>query len=149
MAEHASQAVLGHGTQLRYGNLDGPPETFTLLHDVVSVTPPNSQNDKVEVSHLESPNKTIERIQGWNDNGDMTFELNWRPDVYADHAQIVDDKVSGQKRNWECLLPSGMHTMAFPATVTGLAINPDAKGAIKATVTLTCDDITHTIPEIT
>lgn len=148
MAEHASQAVLGWGTHVLYGNGDSP-ETFSEVHDLVTASPPDEQTEDVEVSHCESPGKTKEYIQGWIDSGAPTLELNWNPSEWPDHKQMVLDKASGQKRNWMIVLPGAIETITFPAYVKGIARTIDPKGAIKATITLKSDAVTSASPEIT
>lgn len=123
MAEHASKAKIAHSTQVLRGNGDGPPETFSQIHEVTTAEPPDEQAEDVEVTHLESPNRTKEYIAGMIEAGEVTFTCNWNPDEYADHAQLRADKVAGDNHNWRIVLPGAMETIQFPGYVKGLKVN--------------------------
>lgn len=137
MAEHASKGYIGHGTQVLRGNGDGPPETFSQIHDVVSSEPPDEVADDVEVTHLESPNKTKEYVRGLIEAGEVGFSVNWNPVDWTDHASIRADKASGATKNWRIVLPGARETIDFPAYVKGLKRNvPGPNEAVTADVTL-------------
>lgn len=134
MAEHATQAVLGHGTQLQRGGLlEADP--YTNYMEVISFDPPDEQADDIEVSHFESPNKQKEYIRGMIDSGEASMSVNWNPTVYASHDSIRSDKADGLLRWYKIILPGGMETITFRAYVKGLKRNADPNGAVTADVT--------------
>lgn len=134
MAEHATQAVLGHGTQLqRGGTLEADP--YSGIMEVVAFDPPDEQGDDIEVSHFESPNKQKEYIRGMIDSGTATMSVNWNPTVYASHASLRSDKADGLLRWYKIILPGAMETITFRAYVKGLKRNADPNGAVTADVT--------------
>lgn len=155
MAEHASQAAIGWGTQIQYGaestdeTYGEEAEVFANFHEVVSADPPDEQQDEIEVTHFESPNRTKEYVQGMTDAGSFTFKLNWRPDLYADHQQLVTDKADGIKRSYRIVEPSSMETIRVPGFVKGLKRTLDPKGVVQMEVTIRCDALTVTLPTIT
>lgn len=136
MAEHATIARIGHGTQFQRGNSDGPPETFTNVHELIAFEPPDVQADDIEVSHLESPGGYKEYIRGMLDAGEVSFSINWDPTGRATHAQIRTDYAAGTSRNYRFVLPGAIETVTFPGYVKGLKRNVAPNGAITADITL-------------
>jgi hypothetical protein len=138
MSEHATQGVIGYGTVL-YAGLGDDPETFREIHEMRTAAPPQATADEVEMTHFGSPNRTKEFIQGMIDNGEMTFEVNWRPDFYPDHRRLREDNGTGRKRNYVIVLPGAMETITFPAFVKTLAPSLAPSDAVVMAVTLRCD----------
>jgi len=121
MAEHATQAIIGWGTQVQRGNGDGPPETFTNLTEVTAGSPPQDQADEHETSHFESPNRRKEYIQGMIDSGEATATVNYQPGVYAIQRQLVRDFQAGTILNWRFVLPGAVETITFSGFIKGFA----------------------------
>ena len=134
MAEHATQAIIGHGSQLQRGGLlDTDP--FSNLHEVVGFDAPNEQADEHEASHFESPDRYKEFIAGMIDAGEATATLNWRPDLYADQASLRDDAADKLLRYYRIVLPSAMETITFRAFVKGMKPDVQANGVLTMAVT--------------
>jgi hypothetical protein len=136
MAEHATQAVIGWGSQLSRGNGDGPPETFTAVTEVTAFEPADEQADDHEVTHFESPDRTKEFIRGLIDAGEASFTVNYNPGVYQIHQQLVADKESGVVSNWKFVFPDGMETDVFPAYIKGFKPNIGPNDPLTAEITL-------------
>jgi hypothetical protein len=136
MAEHATQAVLGHGTKFERGNGDGPPETFTTLHEVIAFDAPDEVADDIEVTHFESPNKTKEYIRGLIEAGEMSFTVNYNPAQYTTHTQIITDKGTGTAHNYRFVLPDSLEKWTFSAYVKGTKLISDPNEAQQLQVTL-------------
>lgn len=136
MAEHATQAILGHGTLFERGNGDGPPETFTTLHEVTAFDSPDEQADDVEVTHFESPNKTKEYIRGTIEGGTATFTVNYNPSAYATHNQVIADKASGLTNTYRFVLPDSGETWTFAGYVKGTKLITDPSAGQQLEVTL-------------
>jgi len=136
MAEHATQAILGHLTLFKRGNADGPPETFTILHEVISFDPPDEQADDIETTHFESPSATKEYIRGLIEGGTASFTVNYNPSSYATHNQIITDKGAGDSHTYQFELPDSAETWTFTGYVKGLKLNTDPNEAQTLEVTL-------------
>lgn len=149
MAEHATQAIIGWGTQIQYGAGDGPPETFTTVHDCFGAEPPDEKSEVIPIRNFESPGGAVEKVSGMTESQDWTVQLNWRPDVWADHRQILADKIAKTKRNWRIVLPGGMETISTPAMVTGLKRGVTPQGVLTMDVTLTADAVTSIVDVLT
>jgi len=134
MAEHATQAVIGHGSKLQRGGLL-PGDPFGDVHEVTDFKSPNAQRDTHEVSHYESPGQQKEKIAGMIDNGTASATVNWNPAIYADHASFRSDKNDGLLRYYKFTGPNAMETITFRASVTGLERNIPVNGPVTATIT--------------
>lgn len=134
MAEHATQGIIGHGTQLQRGGLlDTDP--FVNLHEVISFDAPNEQADEHEASHFESPARYKEYIAGMIDAGEATATLTWRPDLYPDQASLRDDAADKLLRYYRFILPGGMEEITFRAFVKGM--KPDVQPNAVLTMAVT------------
>jgi len=69
--------TLGYGTGIRIGR--GDPVVWTELDGVGDVDFPNGEADEVEVTHMKSPARTKEYIQGLIDNGLVAVPVHWVP----------------------------------------------------------------------
>lgn len=144
MAEHATKAVLVHGTQVQRGD-GGSPETFESITDCVSVEPPEDQADDVEVTHLEALNKRKQFIRGLIDSGEASATVNYNPAEWPIHATLRSDFASGLVRNWRVVLPGGMETITFEAYIKGFKKNLGGAGdALTADVTWRVSNVTTT-----
>ncbi|MBA2627186.1 MAG: hypothetical protein H0U85_04185 [Gemmatimonadales bacterium] len=135
MAE--TQARIGFGTLLKRGN-GATPEVFTTIAEVKSITPPQADADDVDVTHMESPGRSREFIQGLTNPGEASFEVNWIPDdPTQDHLTgLLADQQAGTVRNWQIVLPAGLLTWGFRGYVK--KFNPDipTDKELKASVTI-------------
>lgn len=134
MAEHNSQAIIGWGTKLQRGGLLST-DAYTDVHELIGFDAPNTQGDKIEVSHFESPGLMKEKIRGMIDNGQAKVELNWRPDVYAEQASFRSDKADGLVRYYRFILPGAMETITMRAYVSGFQRKVNPNQAITVEVT--------------
>lgn len=149
MAEHATQAVIGWGSNLALGRGDGPPETFDPIMEVVSFDPPDEKGDDIEVTHFESPDRTKEYIRGMIDAGEASFTVNYNPAAYQSHQDIVAMKQSGEIRNFKFTFPDAMETDAFPAYVKGFKPKLGPNDALTADITLkVAGAVVRTLPTI-
>ncbi|WP_374578297.1 phage tail tube protein [Phenylobacterium sp.] len=69
-----TDAVIGTRTLIHVSSDGGA--TWTKMLEVRSVTPPNESVDEPEATHMESPGRYKEFVQGLIDPGDMSFSVN-------------------------------------------------------------------------
>lgn len=141
MAEHATQALIGHGTRLQRGGT-ALADAFTDLNEVISFESPDEVADEHEVSHFESPDRYKEFIAGMIDAGEATISVTWRPDVYPSQASLKDDKADGLLRYYRIILPSAMETITFRAFVKGLKRNINPNAPMTADITFRVSSVT-------
>lgn len=141
MGEHVSQARLGRGTLFQRGGLN-PEDPFETCSDVISFGIPDDTPEEVDVTHSESPDGFLEFIKGFVDAGEGTVGLNWRPDLYPNHAALRSDKADGLRRYYRYVLPGGMETITVYGFIKNIKRNVTPKGAITADVTMRCSRVT-------
>lgn len=114
----ATQATIGYGTLLQRGD-GGSPEVFSAIAEVISITPPQAVADDVEVTHLSSPNRTKEYIQGMIDAGEASISINWLPGdaTHDELTGLLANQISGAVKNWRIVLPNALLTWQFPGYV--------------------------------
>jgi hypothetical protein len=119
-----------------------------LLHDgtalyelvqVVSFGLPSDTADRVETTHLKSPNRRREYTQGLIDGGEVEVVLNFRPGSTTD-TLLEEALTDGDERAVKFVIPElGVATRQYTGTaiVTGYDKGTvSADGKLEATVTL-------------
>lgn len=128
----ATQADIGYGGKVEVSTTVGGEPTFQM-GEVTSVTPPNESVDVIDVTHLESPNRTREFIQGLIDPGDFSLEVNWVAGGATDDF-VIAWRQSGESRIVR-ITTNNDTTYTFPAFVTGWTPQMPVDGKMAATLT--------------
>lgn len=81
----ATEAAIGYGSKFAIGD-GADPEVFTDVAEVTSITPPSDTIDVIDATHMQSPNKTREFVEGLIDPGECSFDINFVPGGDADTA---------------------------------------------------------------
>jgi Lambda phage tail tube protein, TTP len=126
----ASNASAGYGT--RFGIEGTTPGTYVYVAEVVSLTPPSWTRDTIEVTHLESPDKTKEYIGSLIDAGEATITVNYIPAV----SDALLASFTAETDKFRILLPGGDIALDFAGIVTGYEIG-DLVGDDKMSATFT------------
>jgi hypothetical protein len=79
-----TNAAIGYGSLLEY-SLNGGSSWLTLA-EVMDITPPSDSVDIIDATHMQSANRTREFVEGLNDPGECSFEMNFVPGSAADLA---------------------------------------------------------------
>lgn len=137
----ASEARIGWGGKV-YLSTDNTEGNLTLLGEVKTTGFPQDETDEIEVTHLNSPDRYKEFIQGLIDAGEFNLTLNYVPGSATD-ILLTAAKGTGTVRKARIVVPDDSGTGAadwnftFPAFVKKYA--PDEmqpNEAITATVTI-------------
>jgi len=115
-----SSAFWAYGSKLKLGD-GATPEVFTEIAEVMDITPPALSRDAIEVSNQQSTNGWREKIPGWRDGDEVSFNCNWLP------QNATQDEVTGllstftddELHNWQILLPDAVTLVAFAGFLTG------------------------------
>lgn len=108
---------IGHGASFRRGNADGPPETYTAIAPVVSISGPGMSKDAIDVSHLASTARYREFISGMRDGGEVSIEIRFDPgDSDVDNA--LTDFEADTARSYRISWADGS-TFDFEGILTG------------------------------
>lgn len=125
----ATEARTGWGGEVHLST-DATTGNLVELVEVVSFDTPQDEADEVEATHLKSPNKRKEFIQGMIDGGEATITLNCVPGG-ATYNLLLAAKAAGDTRAVRFILPDQVgdpdwqiDTFGFvkrfsPGTVTG------------------------------
>jgi predicted secreted protein len=91
----------GFGAQFQRG--DGEePEGFEVVGEATSISGPGMDREVIDVSSHDSPERFMEYVGGMIDPGEVTFEVNWDPDL---HVGLVEDFQDPVPRNYKIVLP--------------------------------------------
>lgn len=107
---------------------------FFELGKVTNVTPPNESVDQVDVTHMKSPGRTREFIQGLIDPGEMTVSLNHIPGSDTDEFVIAWRK-SGETRLCRIVYPNDVADR-FPGFVLGYTPSMDVGDKMAADLSI-------------
>ena len=129
-----SEAMIGYGSRFQLGDGASPIENFTDLAEVFNLTPPSDTADIIDVTHMQSPNRTREFIEGLIDPGECSFEMNFIPGSDADDA-IQAWKLAGGRKNCRITWPNGV-TWTFAGILTGYEPAAPTEDKMTATVTI-------------
>lgn len=83
-AQPQSGALLGYGTHFQILNINASPDAWVELAEVFSITFPGATVDQVDVTHMQSPGRFREYINGMIEGGDPTLEMNYVPGSATD-----------------------------------------------------------------
>src|SRR4029078_5499509 len=78
-----TNAALGYGSVFEV-QTESSPASFVAMARVTSIKPPSFKLDQIDVTHMQSPNRTREFISGLNDPGECSFEMNFVPGSTSD-----------------------------------------------------------------
>ena len=133
----ASQANIGYGGRVFVETSASPtqsPPDYHELDEITTMTGPNFQTDDVDVSHMQSPNRTREFVPGMIDPGEASFEMNWIPGSTTD-AIILALKRDGTIVSWKMQWYNAT-TWEFTGYVKGYETGTSVEDKNSATVTI-------------
>lgn len=128
----ATEADIGYGGSVEV-QTPGSPEDWFELGEVTNITPPSESVDVIDATHMASPNRYREFIQGLIDAGEASIDLQWVPGATTDDY-VFAWRQSGETRNMR-ITTNNNTTYTFPSFVTGW--QPQVPLADKMTATLT------------
>lgn len=137
MAE-TQEASIGWGGEVWLGT-DATVGTLAELVQVVSFTLPDNATDRVETTHLKSPNRRREYTSGLVDGGEVEVVLNFRPGSDTDQ-KIEDAQADGDEKSVRFVVPQ-LGVAAWDYTTTGIVTGYNrgavtADGKMEATMTI-------------
>lgn len=125
-----TNAAIGYGSQFRY-RLPGSPSYVTLA-EVKDITPPSDTVDIRDATHMASPDRTREFVEGLNDPGECSFMMNFVPGSPADLA--VQGFRGAGAIDLQVVFPNGV-IWSFRGIRTGYQPAVPTEGIMDATVT--------------
>lgn len=73
------QVSIGYGSKLYMVDYSQSPTALVELAEILEITPPNQQDDLIEATHMQSPNRTKEYILGLTEPGETAFVMHHVP----------------------------------------------------------------------
>lgn len=98
-----TESRIGWGGELHLST-DNTEANLVELSEVRDVSFPQDEADEHEVTHLKSPNRRKEFIQGLIDGGEMTATLNYDPGSATD-LLLTAAKTTGTTRKLKIVVP--------------------------------------------
>jgi hypothetical protein len=137
MAE-TQEASVGWGGEVHLSTDNTVGNLYELVQ-VVSFSLPSDTSDRVETTHLKSPNRRRQYTSGLIDGGEVSVVLNFRPGSDTDQA-IEDALTAGDDRYVRFVVPElGVPSWMYDALVVVTAYDKgevSADGKMEATVTM-------------
>ena len=134
-----SAAFWAYGSKIKLGD-GGTPEVFAEIAEVMDISPPQLSRDSIEVTNQQSTNGWREKIPGWRDGSEVTYNCNWLPDntTHDEITGMLSTFNDDELHNWQILLPDGTTTISFAGFLT--AFEPDLpfeeQGQLSLTLTV-------------
>lgn len=110
-----TQAMIGYGSLYEILDTSQSPDEWVAIAEVYNVTPPSFTADRVEATHMQSPNRTREYIPGLITPGAASFEMNFIPGSDAD-ALIREMQENGTTTEHRITFPNDV-TWTFTASI--------------------------------
>lgn len=112
----ATDASIGYGTVFEMA-AEATPTTFVALGEVINIDPGEDDDEEVEATHYQSPDRTREYIPGLTTPGEATVEGNYVPGSATDLAILA---ARGKKNIGRITYPNGVR-LTFPIVRRGYA----------------------------
>lgn len=128
-----TDAAIGYGSKYEIHD-DLSPGAFVEVAEVFNLTPPSFTSDRIDATHMQSPNRTREFIAGLIDPGEAEFEMNFVPGSAAD-ARIQALQLAGTVLQHRITFPNGV-TWTYLASVIGYVPAAPTDDRMTATVTV-------------
>jgi hypothetical protein len=127
-----TDAIIGYNTkyEIYSGGL------FVEIAEVINVTPGESTTDRVEATHMKSPNRRREYIAGLIDSGEANFEINWVPGNGTD-VLLRTLQTNGTVTPHRVTFPNGV-SVTYDGTITGFGKVTPIDDRMTATITVAC-----------
>lgn len=128
-----TEADIGYGGTVEVEGNTSPAEWFEL-GEVTNITPPSESVDVIDATHMASPGRYREFIQGLIDGGEASIDVNWVPGAATDDY-VFAWRAAGESRNMR-ITTNNNTTYTFPSFVTGWTPQIPVDGKMTATLTV-------------
>ncbi len=127
--------VAAKGTLLKRGGTLST-DAYVSVGRVVSIGGPNTSQEALDVTHMESADGYKEFIGGLRDGGEIALEINYDPQN-STHQNLQSDIDTGTLRYWRVVFPTTIAVTAqFQALVTAFSRTAEVASKLTASVTL-------------
>jgi predicted secreted protein len=110
---------------------DMTPGTYIAVADITALSPPGVSRNTIDVTSHDSEDAWMEFVGGLKDGGEVSFEVNYQPDL---HDALLADLDAVDAISWRVTFPDTT-AWTFDAILTGF--EPDAPFDDKLSASLT------------
>nr|CAD6417715.1 tail protein [Rhizobium sp. Q54] len=134
-----TDARIGYGTIYEIWDASLTTPAFVEVAEVINVTPGEATADRIDATHMQSPNRRREYISGLIDNGEASFEINWVPGSDTD-VLIRELFESGETVEHRITFPAAAGdprpTVTYEASIIGFSKAIPIDDRMTATITV-------------
>jgi hypothetical protein len=131
-----SGALLGYGSVFEVVD-ENSPDLYVAMAEVTNIKPPSAKIAQIDVTHMLSPGRYREFIDGLIDSGDCKFDINFIPGNATDQrlfALLALPTGTVHARSCRISFPNG-RTWTFLGTLINYEPDLPTDGKMKASVT--------------
>jgi hypothetical protein len=129
-----SDAMIGYKSKYRIWNTGVTPAAFFEIGEVTEISPGEEETDRIDVTHMQSPDRRREFIAGLTDPGEASFTINWVPGNPTD-VFLREMRASGDVVQHQIEFPNGV-TVTFDASVLTYSKAVPINDRMTATITV-------------
>lgn len=129
-----TEAKIGYGSTYEIWDKSLATPAFVEVAEVINITPGEATADRVDATHMQSPNRRREYISGLIDNGEASFEINWVPGSNTDEL-LRELFKTGDIVQHRITFPGGV-TLTYDASIIGFSKVIPIDDRMTATITL-------------
>jgi predicted secreted protein len=131
----ATLASIGYGSSYAIWDSTLTTPAFVTLAEVISITPGESETDRIEATHMASPGRRREYIAGLVDSGEASIELNWIPGNATD-LLLRRLQADGEVTQHRITINDSGVTLTYDGAITGYSKSMPVDDRLTATVTV-------------
>lgn len=137
-----TQAAIGYTSTFELWDASASPPQFLLLGEPTNISPPQFTSDTIDVTHMQSPGRKREYINGLISPGEASVEMNFVPGSPSDELCRAL-QTSGEATPAIITFPNQV-TWSFSILISGYetSVPVDDKMAVTITMQVTSDLIT-------
>lgn len=129
-----TEAKIGYGSTYEIWDKSLATPAFVEVAEVINITPGEATADRIDATHMQSPNRRREYISGLIDNGEASFEINWVPGSNTDEL-LRELFKTGDIVQHRITFPGGV-TLTYDASIIGFSKVIPIDDRLTATITL-------------
>jgi hypothetical protein len=130
-----SDARIGYGLTLEVGTTTSQTPIYFELAEVTSFQPPQATIDKIDVTHMKSPNRRRQSIPGLTESGEAAATMNYVPGSATD-VFLETWRASGETRKVRGTYPDGRGILFTAYVSTYSPDNIPVDGKMVATLNM-------------
>lgn len=127
-----------YGIELAWDPAGG--SAFTDIAQVKMITPPGISRESIDVTTHDSANAWMEFIKGMKDGGEVSFDIEYDPDLGSHDATtglLSDFAEDSDIAAWRLRFPdTNQTTWTFPGFLTAFNPTGDPKADLTASITI-------------